>query len=188
MRRIIICRHTQTDHNVERRYTGQMDVQVNQIGRAQAAHVAQQIARLPGIRAVLSSDLQRTRYLAATIGRLTGRQPVLLPGLREVALGTLEGCTKAEVVARYPDPTYRTSNPKFDFRGDGGEDAGAVIRRQINALQAMAPLLVTSSRNQTARLVVVGHGTALRLLFRDHLGLIDRLHEQGEYQEVPWPW
>ena len=37
------------------------------------------------------------------------------------------------------------------------------------------------------RVVLVGHGTAMRLVFRDTFGLIKELHQQGECQEVIWP-
>ena len=185
-RQLVICRHTQTDHNFQRRYTGQMNIPVNTTGRKQAQRLADRIAELPGICGILSSDLRRTMYLAKAIGHRTGFTPIALPALREVALGTLEGLTKKEVAARHPGTTFRTSDPQFDFRAVGGEQARDVIRRQLQALQRAETLFASAAAGQMARVIVVGHGTALRLLFRDHLRLIGSLHEQGDCQEVVW--
>lgn len=186
-RRLVLCRHTQTDHNKEGRYTGQMDVSVNETGQRQAQLLAPQVAALPGVCGILSSDLQRTKYLATLIGQQTGYSPIFLRGLREVALGSLEGLTKAKVVASHPDLTFRTSNPRFDFQRVGGETAGMVIQRQIQALRH-ANNLFAGATGSIARVVVVGHGSALRLLFGYHLQLFGQLHEQGHYQEVDWPF
>lgn len=184
-RRIVLCRHTQTQHNIRRIYTGQLDIPLNRTGISQANSLAANIAALDGICVVLSSDLQRAAYLANGIGRLANAPVRLLRGLREASVGRLEGSTWAQFPHKYRDWQFQTINSSFDFGKAGGERAVAVIERQLLALRAAIPYLKLSTAPIT-RVVVVGHGTAFRLLFRDRLQLIDELHEQGSYQEVPW--
>jgi len=183
--RLVLCRHPQTDHNLGRIYSGQMDVPLNATGLAQVNTLAPQVAGLGGICAVISSDLTRTATLAHRIRDLAGVRLRLLTDLREASIGRLEGLTREEFPQKFQGDRYRTSNPAFDFTDIGGESAERVIARQLRGLR-VAQYYLELSGMDVARVVVVGHGTALRLLFRDHLGLIEALHEQGEYQEVPW--
>ena len=184
--RLVLCRHTQTDHNLGRVYSGQLNVPLNQTGMAQVDTLAPQVASLGGICAVLSSDLTRAATLGHRIRDIAGVRLRLLTDLREASIGRLEGFTREEFPQKFQGDRYRTSNPAFDFTDVGGESAERVIARQLRALR-VAQYYLELSGMDVARVVVVGHGTALRLLFRDHFGLIEALHEQGEYQEVPWP-
>ncbi len=184
--RLVLCRHTETDHNRKRIYSGQLDVPLNATGRAQARSLAITVGRLDGVCAVLSSDLTRTSTLGMAISTEAGVRLKLIRELREVSIGTLEGLRREEFPQRYRGDQFRTSNPNFDFTTVRGEKASDVITRYMYALrQAGRYFELCGAR--VARVVIVGHGTALRLVFKHHLGLIDELHEQGEYQEVPWP-
>lgn len=184
--RLVLCRHTQTDHNRERIYSGQIDIDLNETGIKQAETVARQIASLPGVCGVLSSNLIRARKLGLRIGELAGVGVKLTDDLREVHLGVLQGFRKEEFPQLYRGEQFNTSNPAFDFTLVGGEKAADVIARYMRAL-AKAQRYFDICGMSDARVVVVGHGTALRLVFRDYLGLFTgKLHEQGEYQEVPW--
>lgn len=188
-KRLVICRHTRTDYNDEGRYSGQLDVQLNATGLEQGATLAKIVGKLPNICGVVGSDLSRTAHLARAIAVHTGGLAMLDERLREVHVGNMESLTRDEAASLYPDPRKRTSNPHFDLRSIGGEKAFDVIMRQMEFIRE-AGRLFDRLRNGTdvGRLVVVGHGTALRLLFVNHLGVIDRLHDQGGFQEFDWPF
>lgn len=183
--RLVIVRHTQTDDNVARRYSGQYDVELNLTGKKQAIDVSKRIVGLGNICAVASSNLSRAMFLGDRIGSRAGVVTRALPELREAGLGRLERLTRDEFPARYQGDMYRTSRPDFDFTEVGGESAQQVIERYLRGLHIMRRQLELHGPN--GRLVVVGHGTALRLVFRDHFGAIDKLHEQGDFQELDWP-
>lgn len=183
---VVLCRHTQTDHNVRRIFSGQLDVPLNSTGIGQANTLAPRVAGLGGICIVLGSNLQRAAYLAERIGKLAGVRVKLTPDLREASVGQLEGLTRAQFPQKCQGEKFHTSNPDFDFRSVGGERAADVIERQLRALRRAEPYLELSGA-QTARVVVVGHRTALRTLFQHRLGVIRELHEQGDYQEIAWP-
>lgn len=186
-RRAVICRHTETDHNLARILSGQIDVPVNRTGAAQADKLARQVGALGGIVRVIGSDLKRTTHLGAKICQLTGMSYGPRVQFREAGLGRLEGLRREEFPEQYRTDRFRTSLPNFDFTPVGGESAQQVVARYLAAMQA-ANRFFFGARSEVTRLVIVGHGTALRLVFRDHFGLIDKLHEQGEYQEVDWPF
>lgn len=164
-----------------------MDVRVNPTGARQADELAAQMAELGGIVAVTGSDLKRTVHLGDKIAVTTGQRYIKNPDFREVGLGRLEGLRRDEFPQKYRTDQYRTSLPTFDFRPVGGESVQQVLTRYLSGLRAATQLFAEAS-GPIARVVVVGHGTALRLVFRDHFGLITALHEQGEFQEVDWPF
>lgn len=180
---IIICRHTQTNHNRDRVYSGHINVSLNQTGIQQATTLAEQVTALEGspIGAVLCSDLARAMYLGKAIADRVEITPLYTPALREVNIGQMAGYTREDTFIRFPDERHRTTNQDFDFSDIGGESAANVITRHHNFLVSSIQQL---QYRDIQRVVVVGHGTALRLLFRDTFGLIDTLHEQGEYQIV----
>jgi broad specificity phosphatase PhoE len=186
-RRAVICRHTQTDHNLARILSGQIDVPVNETGATQADNLAQQVGALGGIVRVIGSDLRRTTHLGTKICRQTGMSYGPNVQFREAGLGRLEGLRREEFPEEYRTDRFRTSLPTFDFTPVGGESAQQVVDRYLAAMRA-ATRFFFGARSEVARLVIIGHGTALRLVFRDHFGLIEKLHEQGEYQEVDWPF
>lgn len=182
---IILCRHTQTDHNQNRIYSGHIDVGLNQVGRQQSDVLAGQISSLDGrkIGAILCSDLSRAVYLGMAIGERIDVVPTFTPLLREVHIGGMAGHVREEAMILFPDKHHQTNNPDFDYRDIGGESAVQVIERHQGFLTTERQRLEADG---VERIVVVGHGTSLRLLFRDTFGLITQLHDQGEYQIVSW--
>ena len=176
---LIVCRHTQTDHNDQKIYSGQLNPELNETGRKQAEALADQIAALGPVRAIVSSDLLRAAYLADAIGVRTGVTPQLTPDLREVHIGSMAGMVREAALAKFHEERYQTSNPHFDYTEIGGETAAAVLARHHAVLD-----MLRETYGYHHRSVIVGHGTALRLLFKEDLRLIDKLHRQGDYQVV----
>ena len=102
-------------------------------GREQAAHAASMLRDVP-LSAIYTSDLNRARETAETIGTLQQLTPAVRPDLREIALGHFEGMT-LERVYREVDESFlpwlevtfkeRFPTERFHHRADlvfpGGE-------------------------------------------------------------------
>ena len=101
LRRLVLLRHGQTDHNVERRMQGHFDAELTAEGLAQAAAVAPGIAAL-GPDRLISSDLRRAVDTATVIGAAVGLDVKVDPRLRETHLGQWQGRTIAEIEAEWP--------------------------------------------------------------------------------------
>lgn len=154
--RLVLVRHASSTWNDERRIQGQLDPPLSAKGREQAERVA---ARFRGVavEGFYSSDLRRAVETAAAIGRELGREPELVPELREVALGDWEGLNRDEIKARYPDEWERwRDHPSWDIvPGSEGTDAfegrvGAVLDRLL-------------ARHGTGRVIVVTHGGVIQV-------------------------
>jgi glucosyl-3-phosphoglycerate phosphatase len=145
---LVLWRHGQTTYNVQRRFQGQSDIPLNDVGRQQAAEAARFLAAL-GPAAIFSSDLSRAAGTAAALARLTGLTVQLDKDLRERGGGSWEGLTESEIRHRFPVERVTWSPPD-------GEPAQTVAERTTAALQRIADGLPGGSMA-----VVVSHGAAL---------------------------
>lgn len=153
---LILWRHGETDWNRETRFQGQADVPLNDRGVQQARAAAQALASLRPDE-IISSDLTRAYDTAHELAAQMGLDVQVDSRLREIDVGTWSGRTKAEVMELFPD-YQRLSEHDIDFRRSSeGETLREVGVRVGEALIEMA------QRRDGQRVIVAGHGNALRM-------------------------
>ncbi|BBX62455.1 glucosyl-3-phosphoglycerate phosphatase [Mycobacterium saskatchewanense] len=101
VRRLVMLRHGQTHFNFGSRMQGQLDTELSDLGRIQAAAAAEVLGKLQPLR-IVSSDLRRAYDTAIRLGERTGLTVSVDDRLRETHLGDWQGLTHAEVDARAP--------------------------------------------------------------------------------------
>lgn len=99
---MLLWRHGQTDYNSTGRLQGQVDIALNETGKAQAAAAAEVLVRVQPVR-IVSSDLSRARETAKALAQLTGAEVGEDPRLRERNFGKWEGLTHREMMAGWPE-------------------------------------------------------------------------------------
>ena len=142
-----LIRHGQTDWNAQRRLQGSTDIPLNDVGRGQARDA---VAALSDYEwdAIVSSPLSRAAetadLIAAGLGLSVARH---VPELTERHFGPAEGMQASPELdaLRTPD----------GFRGGESDDEAAA--RGLASLEALA------EEFRGRRLLVVAHGTLLRL-------------------------
>ena len=171
MTELLFIRHGETDWNRQQRFQGQIDVPLNDTGRAQAQRLAARLAADPHD-ALISSDLQRARQTAAPLAAAWARAPLALAGLREQSFGVLEGLDVPTIQTRHPDLWQQWLEHRADFALPGGESLRQFHTRVLAAVRALAD----GAAGQ--RLAVVTHGGVLDMLWRSANGLpLDGLRE-----------
>jgi glucosyl-3-phosphoglycerate phosphatase len=170
---LVLWRHGQTSYNAERRFQGQTDVLLNELGLEQAARAAPYLAAMRPY-ALYSSDLARASATAEALARLTGLTVQLDKDLRERNGGAWEGLTDTEIRERYPE-AYASWVPP------DGETAAAVADRASAALRRIADSLPGG-----ALAVVVGHGANLGFGLARLLGIPDSLRVIGPFGNCRW--
>jgi broad specificity phosphatase PhoE len=154
--RLVLVRHASSTWNDQRRIQGQLDPPLSEKGWEQAGKVA---ARLRGtlLEGFYCSDLQRARETAASIAKEVDREPVLMPELREVALGDWEGLNREEIIARDPAAweSWRSA-PSWDVV-PGGEGTDAFEGRVGAVLDQLL------ARHTSGRVLVVTHGGVIQV-------------------------
>lgn len=164
--RLVLWRHGQTVWNAERRFQGQSDIPLDEVGQAQAERAARLLAALrPDL--IVSSDLSRAAQTAAPLSRLTGLDVTLDKDLRERSGGVWEGLTDTEIRTRYPVEHANWTPPD-------GEPSPVVAERVAGALHRIAEV-AAEPEMATGLAVVVSHGAALRLGMSRLLGMPEDL-------------
>lgn len=155
LKTLIIWRHGQTDYNLGRRVQGQIDIPLNERGRAQAESAASVLAGLP-ISRIVASPLGRARETAETVARRLGMAVELDERLKERNFGSWEGLTAEEIQAGWPEDftSWR------DWGDPNPERTGVELRREVGERVA------ESWREHAGRIVdgetmlLVSHGSA----------------------------
>jgi alpha-ribazole phosphatase len=154
MTKLILVRHGETDWNIAGRYQGQADPPLNAKGRAQAEELAAQLTGTH-IDAIYSSDLQRARETAETIGRKLNLPVQIDKGLREMNQGEWEGLLVADAQARSPREWAARKSDPLNARAPGGESVAEVASRIRAAIDE------TARKHPAETVLIVSHGLAL---------------------------
>ncbi len=160
---VYIVRHGQTDWNAEFRLQGQADIDLNDLGRRQAAENGRSLARLiaePQLFDFVASPMARTRHTMELLRGAMELEPAAYrvdERLKELNFGDWQGYTAEELEALHPGSTRERELAKWDFRpaGEGAESYQMLLERVepvFRALQGPA--------------VCVTHGGVIRALFR----------------------
>lgn len=176
----MVWRHAQTSYNMQLRYQGHLDVELDDVGRAQAAAAARLVAGMAPSR-IVSSDLVRARATADALAAVTGLRVDIDKRLREIDVGAWQGLTFDEVARRFPDEAAQWRDGGEGRRG-GGETLVEVGTRAMAAVDdALAAL------PDGATLAVVTHGAAGRALVAKLVGLpVDTWHALGSLANCRW--
>ncbi len=173
--RLIVLRHGRTEWNAQRRFQGQADPPLDEVGRAQAVEVAALIAALrPDL--LVTSDAARAVQTAEPVGAATGLPVQTEPRLRERSLGHWEGLTREEVAERYPDE-FADWVAGRDVSRRGGETRLAVAARALEAFRSLPPV-------DTA--VLVTHSATAMALGNALMGLGQEVHVLGPLANCHW--
>ena len=162
--RLCVVRHGETAWNAEHRVQGQLDVPLNETGRAQALAAAKVLSQ-ERFAAVYSSDLQRAQQTAEPTASHFSMEVVLQTELRERHYGIFERLTYAEVKLRYPEDyaRFEARDPDYAFRT--GESLRDFSARSVSAISRIA------NRHQGRSILVFTHGGVLDKLYRFVTGL-----------------
>lgn len=159
-RRIVLLRHGRTAWNAERRYQGQEDPPLDEVGQVQAIEAAALVAAMsPDV--LISSDLQRARQTAQKVSSLSGVPLTVDERLRERHLGHWQRLTRDEVQARYPEE-FADWLAGRDVTRRGGESRQQVAERALSLVEELATVPLT---------VLVSHGATSMCLSAALLGL-----------------
>jgi len=176
----VLWRHGQTAWNLEDRFQGSTDVELDDVGRAQADRASRLLASLEPA-AIVSSDLRRAADTAAALARLVGLPVRLDPRLRETFGGSWQGRTVSELYAADRE-AYAAWRSGADVAPGGGERRTEVADRVCPAIVEAAAAVPDG-----ATLVVVTHGGSARAAIGTLLGLpLDRWAVVGGLANCCW--
>lgn len=165
-RRLILIRHGQTHYNATRRMQGQLDTQLSDLGREQAARAGEALLDA-GITRIISSDLSRAHDTAMIIADCLGLDVVTDPRLRETHLGEWQSRTSAEVDEELPGARAAWRHDAT-WAPPGGESRVQVAGRARPVIDELMESYEDWDGNSV---LVVAHGGTISALTSSLLGL-----------------
>lgn len=158
MVRFIIVRHGYSLGNKEKRFSGQMDVSLDDIGYSQAHSTAEYILNNFNVDSIYASDLSRAYETVKPIADELGLTVNKCKELREVDVGKWQGKLIEDVKKEFPEnfELYRTNPGLSKF--DGGESYADVMFRSKLALEKI------EKENEGKTIVIGTHGGVIRTL------------------------
>ena len=174
----MLWRHGRTEWNDSRRFQGQIDVALDDIGRVQALRAAEQLSSL-NPQLIVSSDLMRAAETAEALAEQTGLRVRPTPALRETHGGQWEGQFADDLKA---DPLYTQWLAGEDVPAGGAETRSDVGKRSIGVVDEVVGEL------EAGRVaVVVSHGGTIRAMIGTMVGLpVDHWRVLGGLANCCW--
>jgi broad specificity phosphatase PhoE len=169
--RLVLVRHGVTASNLERRFTGQLDVPLSGLGERQARAAAAALADT-SLDVVVSSDLRRAWATATAIAEPHGLVPEMDPDLREICMGTWEGRSVWEIEAEDPELIANWRKDPLRYVPPGGESLEDFQARLVGALSRWL------DRRSHGTLLWVTHGGSIGTLLCHLLGMESSRREQ----------
>lgn len=161
--RIYLARHGKIEGDEEKRYIGQSDWELSQVGLMQAERLHQTL-RANHLEQIYCSSLRRTRQTAEIIAADRELMPVALLELQELNMGDWEGVKFADIRANYPEEFERRGEDLANFRPTGGESFTDLYERVIPVFQH----IMSSARKD---ILMVAHAGVNRVILAHALGL-----------------
>lgn len=154
MSTLILWRHGRTDWNATGRVQGQLNSELDDVGREQAEAAAQRLAAYRPA-AIFASDLHRVMDTVAPLAARTGLPVHTDVRLRERHFGLWQGLTLDEVRQRYPTGYAR-------WRA-GERPVGCEVEDVEDVAKRVSVALEDAVRRYPGQAIVVGsHGGAIR--------------------------
>ena len=175
MTTLLLVRHGETDWNRDGRWQGHSDTQLNDVGREQAARVADELGG--GVDVVYTSDLARARETAEIAAERLGLDVHVDERLRERGFGAWEGKTRAEIEAEFADAHARW----LAGEGPGADDAEAFADFAARIHDFLEDVL---RRHPDETVLIVSHGGSIRVIHALAQGL-DYVRDHRSIPGVP---
>ncbi len=161
--RIHLIRHGQVVGHNQKRYNGQTDVALTDLGVEQYHRLKDRLADTP-ISACYTSSLTRCVTGATIICGQFGIDPVRRGELRELNIGVWEGLTWDEIKVLWPEEWQARLADLVNYRVPQGEN---LLDLQARVMPVVREIV---ERHQGQEVLVVGHGGVNRIVLLNAIG------------------
>jgi broad specificity phosphatase PhoE len=155
--KIYIARHGETTWNAEGRIQGWSDPELSPLGYSQSLALLEHLKDRP-LRAIYSSDLQRSYLTAQPIARHLGLPILRQTELKEIGFGILEGKNLFQFDEELKNQWNRFKDDRFSYRIPGAENYTDVANRLKPFMERIL------QQHEGEEILIVGHRVVNRLL------------------------
>lgn len=164
MTKLIVVRHGQSVSNLKKRFTGQFETPLTELGHAQAEATARYLDEYR-IDRIYASDLSRAMDTARHTAVRQGLEVISERGFREIDAGLWETREYEFLRNNYHESYSKWINDIGRAHPDGGESVLALSERVLAALDRVV------SENRGKTVAVFTHATPVRMMGCKWFGL-----------------
>lgn len=165
MVKFVIVRHGYSIYNKARKFTGQLDIPLDEIGLMQAQNTGEYILKNYKIDAVYSSDLIRAVDTAKPVAEALNLPIITDPELREINAGCWQGRFVDDLKMEYPEEFKKWVTDVGLARCGDGESSEELTVRCEKVFEKIA------AENEGKTVFVATHGGVIRALRCKWLGI-----------------
>ena len=174
MKTIILIRHGESETNLTKQFTGQLDIPLTKLGKQQAERMAVYLDNYK-IDKIYASSLSRAYETAMAIVRRQNCPIEKSESFWEINAGCWHGLTFDEIISRYPD-TYKVWKENLaEAHPDGGESTQALYDRVTSKFKQ----IIDKTDDQV--ICIVAHATPIRMIESYIMG-----NDLKFAQEISW--
>lgn len=156
MTRLILIRHGQSEANLTRRFAGNYNAPLTELGKLQAQKSAEYVASHYNVSKVYASDLDRAFATGKAVADRLGLEIIPDARLREIGAGEWEGMALSEIAEKYSDDHRVWVSDIGHSAPTGGEKVSALAERVFGAVKEIA------EQNDGQTVVLATHATPIR--------------------------
>lgn len=154
--RLFFIRHGEVEASYQKVFGGRIDMELSPFGHQQAEMVARYLERYP-FDAIYASPMRRVQQTLRDLAARQSRQPIILPGLREVDFGEWTGLSWEQVEQRFSVSPF-TWVDQLEHGAINGAESVPHYRERIEA--ALGQIRAEQCERTVA---VVCHGGVIRM-------------------------
>ncbi len=158
MTRMIFVRHGESIGNLERRFYGNFDRGLSELGKKQAEKAGEYLLENYKLDIAYASDLGRAFETGSIIAEKQGLSPIPDMGLREIYAGVWENMLFDEIMVKYEKEYYIWKNDIWNSRPVDGEAVKDLCCRVREAVWKIA------EANDGKTVLIATHATPIRAL------------------------
>jgi probable phosphoglycerate mutase len=170
--KIYLVRHAETVWHHEDRYAGHTEIDLTDEGYKQAEKLSEWAANQK-IESIYTSTLKRSISTAIPTANKLQISLISDPAFCEVNFGDVEGLSKKQFRGRFPSVWINFQDSPADTVLPNGESGRQAARRALEGLSKL------TQEDKSAEILLVSHGTLIRLLLSYFLN-----HDLNEYRKL----
>ncbi|MEM7445398.1 MAG: histidine phosphatase family protein [Pseudomonadota bacterium] len=160
MTKIILTRHGHVEGIDPPRFRGRAELELTDLGRAEAKAVGARIAREWSPMAIYTSPMGRCRATAAAIAEACGTSSMVNEGINDLDYGDWQGHSHEEIKSKFPDQFAAWFATPHLVRFPGGDSLQDLVARTADTLR----MVVERHSGAGDTVVLVGHDSVNRAL------------------------
>ncbi len=154
--KIFLLRHGETDWNIEKRWQGSKDIELNQNGILQAENASKRLEKYK-IDAIYTSPLLRAKKTAEVINENRNVPIYVKEDIKEISFGEWEGLTYHEVLSGY--------KKAFDtWDKDASCDVGYGVENYLSLQNRAFKVFQEICEESNGNILIVSHGAWIMAL------------------------